>query len=74
MLEQQFWDQDDVLVKTLRAEEIGLMSGRNVATVLRMGNEDAPDEWTEVRTATVEFDVELPTNLFTLSNLRNPRE
>ena len=74
MLEQQFWDQDDVLVKTLRAEEIGLMSGRSVATVLRMGKEDAPDEWTEVRTAAVEFDVELPTNLFTLSNLRNPRE
>ena len=25
-------------------------------------------------TAEVEFDIELPDNLFTLSNLRNPRE
>ena len=47
---------------------------RNVATVIRMGKEDSPDEWTEVRTATVQFDVELPANLFTMSNLRNPRE
>ena len=74
MLEQQFWDQDDVLVKTLKALQIEALSGRNVATVIRMGKEDSPQEWTEVRTATVAFDVELPANLFTMSNLRNPRE
>jgi hypothetical protein len=74
VLEQQFRDQDDVLVKTLRALEIKVMSGRNVATVMRMDKEGAPDEWTELRTALVEFDVELPANLFTLSNLRTPGE
>ena len=74
VLEQQFRDQGDVLVKTLRALEIGAMSGRSVATVMRMGKEGAPDEWTEVRTNLVEFDVELPPNLFTLSNLRNAGE
>ena len=74
MLQQQFWDQDDNLVKILRALEISEMDGRSVASVLRMGREDAPDEWTEVRTVAVDFDVELPENLFTLSNLRNPRE
>lgn len=73
MLERQFWDQQDVLVKTLKSLEIRALSGRNVATVLRMVKEDTPDEWTEVRT-TVEFDVELPANLFTMSNLRNPLE
>ena len=74
MLQQQFWDQDDQLVKTLRALDITEMDGRSVASVLRMAREDAPEEWTEVRTDTVDFDVELPENLFTLSNLRNPRE
>ena len=74
MLEQQFWDQDNVLVKTLKALQIEALSGRNVATVIRMGKEDSPQEWTEVRTATVAFDVELLANLFTMSNLRNPRE
>ena len=74
MLQQQFWDQDDVLVKTLRALEIEEMGGRTVATVIRMGKEETPDEWTEVHTLSVDFDVELQENLFTLSNLRNPRE
>jgi len=74
VLEQQFWDQDDVLVKTLKTLEIRDMAGRNVAAVLRMGKEDTPDEWTEVRTIAIAFDVELPDNMFTMSNLRNPRE
>ena len=71
ILERQFWDQEDVLVKTLKSLEIRALSGRNVATVLRMETQNTPEEWTEVRT-TVEFDVELPANLFTMSNLRNP--
>ncbi len=74
MLEQQFWDQDDILVKTLKALAISQMSGRSVANIVRMSNQDKPEEWTEVRTAEVVFDLELPGNLFTLSNLRNPRE
>lgn len=74
LLEQEFRDQDDRLVKTLRALEIGEMSGRTVATVMRMSSEESPGEWTELRTATVEFGVSLPPNLFSLSNLRNPRQ
>jgi outer membrane lipoprotein-sorting protein len=74
LLEQQFWDQDDILVKTLKALEIAEMSGRTVASVIRMSREGQADEWTELRTAAVEFDIELPDNLFTLSNLRNPRQ
>ncbi|KAA1189241.1 outer membrane lipoprotein-sorting protein [Pseudohalioglobus sediminis] len=74
LLEQQFWDQDGELVKTLKASEIREMGGRNVATVLRMAKVDTPDEWTEVHTEQVEFDLALPDNLFTLSSLRNPRQ
>mgnify|MGYP001822711493 FL=1 len=74
MLEQQFWDQDDQLVKTLRTLEIREMDGREVAAVIRMSREGVEEEWTEVRTAAIDFDVELAENLFTLSNLRNPRE
>ena len=74
LLEQQFWDQDDELVKTLRALEIEEMDGRMVASVLRMAREETPEEWTELRTLSVDFDVDLPDSLFTLSNLRNPRQ
>ena len=39
----------------------------------RMEKEEAPEEWTEVIMDVVEFDIELADNVFTLSNLRNPR-
>ena len=73
MLEQRFYDQDDVLVKTLITLEVKEMGGRAVAAQQRMAKEDSPDEWTEIVTNFVEFDVELGDNVFTLSNLRNPR-
>jgi outer membrane lipoprotein-sorting protein len=73
MLEQRFYDQDDLLVKTLRTLEVKEMGGRAVAAQQRMAKEDEPEEWTEIVMNTVEFDIELADNVFTLSNLRNPR-
>ena len=74
ILEHQFRDPDDAVVKTLRTVEIGEADGRTIATVMRMSLEDAPEAWTQVTIGPVEFDLELPPELFTLSNLRNPRE
>ena len=74
LMEQQFWDQDGVLVKTFRTHEVRELDGRMVATVMRMQDEEKPDEWTEMRVDSSKFDIELPINLFTLSNLRNPRQ
>ena len=74
LLEQQFWSQDGELVKTLSALEIQEMAGRPVATVMRMAKTAAPQEFTELHTHAVEFDLELADSLFTLSSLRNPRQ
>jgi outer membrane lipoprotein-sorting protein len=74
LLEQQFWDQDGKLVKSMKTLEIENMGGRDVASILRMGKQETPDEWTEMRTRSIEFDLELADNIFTLSNLRNPRQ
>ncbi len=74
LMEQQFWDQDGVLVKSMRTLEIEEMGGRAVAKVMRMGKLDTPDEWTEIVADSIQFDIEMPANTFTLSNLRNPRQ
>jgi len=74
LLEEQFWDQDGELIKVMRASDIAEMGGRSVARVLRMGKLETPDEWTEMTVSAIEFDLELPTGIFTLSNLRNPRQ
>ncbi len=73
LLEQQFWDQDTLLVKTLTTTEVKALGGREVATVMRMHEVDKPGQWTEMRVDQIEFNVDLPANLFTLSSLRNPR-
>jgi outer membrane lipoprotein-sorting protein len=74
LIEQQFWDQDGVLVKTMKTLEVEEMGGRAVAKVMRMGKVDSPDEWTQLTANSIEFDLDLSENLFTLSNLRNPRQ
>ena len=74
LMEEQFWDQDGVLVKSLQTLEVAEMGGRPVARVMRMGKTATPDEWTQLTAQHIEFDVDLPDSLFTLSNLRNPRQ
>ena len=55
------------------ATEIRVMDGRPVASRLTMRQLESPGEWTEMVVDEVDFDIEIPPNLFTLSNLRNPR-
>lgn len=74
VLEHSFFDQDGELVKSLQTMEIADMGGRIIAKRQRMNKADKPDEWTEIQVIEVDYDVELKDSLFTLSNLRNPRD
>jgi hypothetical protein len=74
VIEHAFYDQDGQLVKTLRSLETGEMGGRMIAKRQRMMKTDTPDEWTEIAVVEVEYDLNLKDSLFTLSNLRNPRD
>ena len=74
LLKQEFWDQDGVLVKTLTSLEIGEMGGRTIALRQRMAKTETDDEWTEFSIQSMEFDIEISDNVFTRSNLQNPRD
>jgi len=74
MLREDFYDQDGMLVKSLVALDVAEMGGRVIATRQRMQKTDTPDEWTEMQVLDTEYDLELKDSLFTLSNLRNPRD
>jgi outer membrane lipoprotein-sorting protein len=74
LLEEKFWDQENVLVKKMETTEVAEMGGRAVAKTMRMGKSDQPEEWTEMTVDAIEFDLDLAANVFTLSNLRNPRQ
>jgi outer membrane lipoprotein-sorting protein len=73
LLEQQFWDQDGVLVKDMKTREIKTLGGRTVASNIRMTKVETPDEWTEMSVQDIKFDQAFADSMFTLSNLRNPR-
>ncbi len=74
VLEHAFFDQDGELVKSLKTLEIAEMGGRVIAKRQRMNKADEPDEWTEIQVNDVEYEIELKDSMFTLSNLRNPRD
>jgi outer membrane lipoprotein-sorting protein len=74
LTEHRFFDQDGELVKTLTSLDIGEMGGRTIALRQRMSKDALPDEWTEIQVVSVDYDIELSDSLFTLSNLRNPRD
>lgn len=74
VLEHAFYDQDGKLVKKLESLDIGEMGGRTIAKRQRMMKPDKPGEWTEISVNAVEYEIDLKDSLFTLSNLRNPRD
>jgi outer membrane lipoprotein-sorting protein len=74
LLQHQFYDQDNVLVKQLNTLKVAVMDGRSVAQQQRMEKLEATDEWTEILIHNADFDVPISPHQFTLSNLRNPRD
>jgi len=74
LVSQDFYDQDGKLVKSLRSLKIGEMGGRVLALRQRMEKLEAEDEWTEISIESMRFDLDLSDNVFTRSNLRNPRD
>ncbi len=74
LLEQGFYDQDGKLVKKLETLEIADMGGRPTSKRQRMSEVEKADEWTEIQLEVVRYDIDISDSMFTLSNLRNPRD
>ena len=67
-------DQDLETVKILNTLDIREMGGRMFAVQQRMNMLEKDGEWTEISVQALDFEREIPDYLFTLSNLRNPRD
>lgn len=74
VVEHRFYDQDGELVKALETLEIEEMGGRTIASRQRMAKADVPEEWTQIEVVSVEYEIDISDSVFTLSNLRNPRD
>jgi len=68
-LRLDYYDEDLRLARRMTFSAIKKMGGRLVPTVSRMVPTDKPNESTEITYQEVEFDVDLPDDLFTLRSL-----
>jgi len=73
LMGQQFYDQNGNLVREMVADRVGSLGGRPYPVQLTMRSLDTPGQFTRITTQSAEFDVSLPSYLFTRSNLQNPR-
>ncbi|MDG0980817.1 MAG: outer membrane lipoprotein-sorting protein [Halieaceae bacterium] len=73
ILQQEFWDQDNQLVKTIRTLEHQVINGRPVGTRMRIQDENKPDEWTELAVDNIQFDIDIDDSVFTVGQLRSAR-
>lgn len=74
LLRETYFDQDLVAVRTMATEKVGVVDGRPYPVEMIMRPQDAAGSWTRIETSSGKFNLALPTYIFTLSNLQNPRE
>jgi outer membrane lipoprotein-sorting protein len=73
ILDETFFDQDMKPARRMTTGKVGLISGRPYPVSMTMNPLDQPGQWTRTDTADAHFNAALPSWLFTLSNLQNPR-
>ncbi len=74
VLEHRFYDQRNVLVKTMKTLKLGQYGGKLIAAHQRMQKADQPGEWTDIVVKEARFGITVSASTFTQANLRNPRE
>lgn len=73
LLSEVFYDQDGAPVKRLETLEIDTRDNRLIPVRMKMTRADEPEKYTLLIYEEVDFDVDLPPNLFTRAALKNPR-
>jgi outer membrane lipoprotein-sorting protein len=72
-VQAQFFDRKDRLSRTMQFEEVKMMGGRLIPTVITVVPEREEGESTELRYNKVEFDAEVDESMFSLSHLERKR-
>lgn len=73
LLREDFYDQSGNLVRSMAADRVRMLGGRPYPIEMTMSRAATPGAWTRIVTKSAEFDIDIPSYLFTRSNLQNPR-
>ena len=74
MMKVEYYDQVGQRVRVMTTDRIGTLDGRPYPVVMTMRTDAKPGQFTRVTTESAEFDISIPSYLFTKSNLQNPRD
>ncbi|MDH5543729.1 MAG: outer membrane lipoprotein-sorting protein [Nitrospinota bacterium] len=69
-VEQLYYDEDGLLVRTMSFSDIKMMGGRNFPARMKIVPKDKPDEFTELVYEEMRFNLPLDDSLFSVSQLR----
>ncbi|PKL48578.1 MAG: outer membrane lipoprotein-sorting protein [Candidatus Riflebacteria bacterium HGW-Riflebacteria-2] len=67
----EYYDEDNVKVRSMVFSEFKQIEQRWLPMIARIVPEDKPEEFTEMHYLEIDFSVELPRDLFSLKSLRN---
>lgn len=70
-IEVQYFDEENVLVRTLQFSQLEQLDQRWLPMKMRIQPIDKPDEFTEMLHQSIEFGVKLDSDLFSIKSLRN---
>lgn len=73
LLNEKFFDEDMVLIKEMRAENLIEFSGRLFPKVWIMTRVDEEDRYTRLEYNILQFDIDIEDRLFTLASLKSKR-
>jgi hypothetical protein len=68
-----YYDEDNELVRTMTFSEVKSISGRNVPHQMKIAPVDNPQEYTRILYTTIEYDVPLRQDLFSIKTLKMSR-
>ena len=74
MLGESYFDQDMKVVRRMTTDKVAQLGGRPYPVTMTMKPAREPRKWTRIETTSGKFNIGIPGYLFTLSNLRNPRD
>jgi len=72
-LKAEFYDEDEFLINTMQGSEPKEFDGRLLPSVLRMIPADKDGHLTVMRTLSLDFDLPIPDNFFTVRNMKSVR-
>ncbi len=74
LMQIEYYDQVGQRVRVMTTDKVSNIGGRAYPAVMTMRTDAKPGQYTRLTTQSAEFNISVPSYLFTKSNLQNPRD